>query len=101
FVFRINADDPHPAPWVRVKLSCAVGEALYPHPQWPRLAALWEAMYPRASLNANRRALFDALERTLPRFVACLAAHRPAALRGRSLAEVMPLRERDPQRLRD
>ena len=34
FVFRINVDDPHPTPWIRVKLSCAIGDGLYPHPQW-------------------------------------------------------------------
>ena len=46
FVFRLNLDDPHPPPWIRVKLSCAMGQALYPHPQWERLARLWEAYYP-------------------------------------------------------
>jgi hypothetical protein len=56
-------------------------------------------MYPRTALDSGRRALFDALERTLPRFVAFLAGHRPPALRGRSLAEVMPLRERHPRSL--
>jgi hypothetical protein len=40
FVFRVNLDDPHPIPWIRVKLSCAMGKALYPHPQWDRLARL-------------------------------------------------------------
>src|SRR5262245_23739704 len=38
FVFRMNANDPHPMPWIRVKLSAAIGEALYPHPQWRRLS---------------------------------------------------------------
>ena len=38
FVFRLNVDDPHPMPWIRVKLSAAIGEALYPHPQWRRLS---------------------------------------------------------------
>jgi hypothetical protein len=31
FVFRIEQQDPHPAPWIRVLLSCAIGETLYPH----------------------------------------------------------------------
>src|SRR5262249_22861091 len=38
FVFRLNIDDPHPIPWIRVKLSAAIGDALYPHPQWRRLS---------------------------------------------------------------
>ena len=41
---RVSAqlDDPHPAPWLRVKLSAAMGDALYPHPQWQRFGAMWE-----------------------------------------------------------
>jgi hypothetical protein len=46
FMFRITEDDPHPTPWVRVRLSCAIGEALYPDPQWRRLAALWSGRGP-------------------------------------------------------
>ena len=38
FVFRANTDDVHPTPWIRVKLSCALGDALYPHRQWRELA---------------------------------------------------------------
>jgi hypothetical protein len=34
FVFRVSMDDPHPFPWIRVLLSCALGQALYPHPQF-------------------------------------------------------------------
>jgi hypothetical protein len=30
FVFRVNADDPHPSPWIRVKLSVALGRPFYP-----------------------------------------------------------------------
>ena len=43
FVFRPSDDDPHPMPWVRVLLSCAIGDRLYPDPQWRRLAATWRA----------------------------------------------------------
>jgi hypothetical protein len=99
FVFRVNADDPHPIPWMRVKLSCAVGDALYPHRQWRELASLWEAMYPRSGLPPARQQLLAALEETLPRFVAFLVDHHPPALRGRSLGEVMPRRERHRDRL--
>jgi hypothetical protein len=94
FVFRVNADDPHPIPWIRVKLSCAVGEVLYPHAQWRQLAALWDSMYPPSTLPPARRELLASLEETLPRFVAFLVEHRPPALRGRSLGEVMPRGER-------
>lgn len=98
-VFRIGADDPHPVPWIRVRLSCMLGERLYPDPQWRRLSALWEALYPRARLEESVRALLDALDGTIPRLVELLVEHRPAKLRGRSLREVMPLAERGPEQL--
>lgn len=99
FVFRANADDPHPTPWIRVKLSCAIGDALYPHPQWRELAALWESLYPRGELDAEGQQVLAALEATMPHLVALLLDHRPRSLHGRSLREVMPLGEREPQRL--
>jgi hypothetical protein len=98
-VFRIGADDPHPVPWIRVRLSCMLGERLYPDRQWRRLSSLWEALYPRTRLDQPRRALLDGLEATIPRLVEVLVEHRPAKLRGRSLSEVMPLAERGPEQL--
>lgn len=99
FVFRLNSDDPHPVPWVRVKLSCAIGRALYPHPQWDRLDRLWESYYPPTGLDIKKRGLLATLEATIPGFVALLVNHRPKALRGKSLREVMPVEERQPARL--
>lgn len=99
FVFRLNVDDPHPVPWIRVKLSCAMGEALYPHPQWGRLAALWEAFYPPRGLDAGSLRLLERLQAILPAFVTVLAEHRPAALRGRTLTQALRVGERQPARL--
>ena len=100
FVFRLNRDDPHPPPWIRVKLSCAMGQALYPHPQWERLAGLWEAYYPVNLLDPERRDSFVKLQATLPGFVALLVNHRPKSLRGHSLAEVLEVQNRQPRHLR-
>lgn len=99
FVFRINVDDPHPIPWIRVKLSCALGKELYPHPQWDRLSSLWESFYPTTDLNDEKRGLLAILEATMPGFVALLINHRPKSLRGKSLIEVMSVSERQPNRL--
>jgi hypothetical protein len=99
FVFRVGLDDPHPIPWIRVKLSCAMGQALYPHRQWPALARLWESFYPTAGLDDETRALLVKLEAGIPGFVNLLVNHRPKALRGRSLMEVMSVAERQPARL--
>ena len=56
FVFRVDLDDPHPAPWIRVMLSCAMGQALYPHPQWDRFSALWASFYPLQGIATESRA---------------------------------------------
>ena len=72
FVFRANADGVHPMPWVRVVLSSAIGQSLYPHPQWRRIARLWEQLYPLGPLTGPRR---DSHQR---------AVRHPPCLRGRS-----------------
>jgi len=99
FVFRVDLNDPHPAPWLRVKLSAAMGHALYPHPQWARIAALWEELYPREGLDPERLALFGRLEAHMPAFVALLTSHRPARLGGRTLPDVLEVSARAPAEL--
>jgi len=49
--------------------------------------------------GADARRSRRALEETIPAFVELLAEHRPTSLGGRSLRELMPLRERRPERL--
>jgi hypothetical protein len=99
FVFRLSGDDPHPIPWIRVLLSCAMGAALYPHPQWARLAGAWTDFYPSATLEPETVDLLDRLRAGMPDFVALLVRHRPPALRGRSLPEVLEIDLRQPARL--
>ena len=53
FVFRMAPDDPHPFAWIRVHLSCAFGDALYPDPQWRQLAEVWSSLYPLGGLPAH------------------------------------------------
>lgn len=99
FMFRLNLDDPHPVPWIRVRLSCAMGMAMFPHPQWQRLAALWGLYYPLDGLDAQRRQLFAELLAAMPGFVGLLVNHRPPALRGRSLKEALGVAQRQPAQL--
>jgi hypothetical protein len=99
FVFRLNLDDPHPMPWLRVKLSTAIGQALYPHRQWSHAAALWEELYPPVGLDDRLLVLLRRLEAQMPAFVALLVNHRPVRLRGRSLPEVMRTVMHTPERL--
>jgi hypothetical protein len=100
FVFRVNIDDPHPTPWIRVKLSAAIGQALYPQEAWDRLTELWESYYPLKRMSPMQMRLLPMLEKTIPALVAVLVNHRPPALKGRSLSEVLDLPQRQPARLR-
>jgi hypothetical protein len=99
FMFRIDMNDPHPSPWIRVMLSCAIGRALYPHRQWARFEAMWAAFYPPSGLAPDIALLFDRLRATMPAFVSLLVQHRPRSLHGRTLAEVLRTRERQPSQL--
>jgi hypothetical protein len=99
FVFRLSLDDPHPMPWLRVKLSCAMGKALYPHAQWDALGAIWDSYYPAVKLSANVAEVVTAVEKTIPAFVDMLAYHRPKALRGLSLSEALLVKDRQPAHL--
>jgi hypothetical protein len=99
FVFRMSGDDPHPFPWIRVKISAAIGATLYPHPQWAQVAALWESYYPPQRVEGEQRELIALLEDTLPDFAAMLANHRPRRLGGQALREVLSVAERQPERL--
>ena len=99
FVFRVDLEDPHPAPWIRVMLSCAMGQALYPHPQWARFSALWASFYPLKGIATDRAVLFGRLRATMPAFVTLLMQHRPRSLRGHTLAEALATDARQPRRL--
>jgi hypothetical protein len=96
FVFRVNMDDPHPFPWIRVRLSCAMGRALHPHPQWTAMSELWRSFYPTEGLDSETLQVITVLEDAMDEFVELLARHRTPKLRGATLAEVLPLGERTP-----
>ena len=99
FVFRMELEDPHPIPWVRVNLSCAFGAALYPHPHWDAVRRVWQALYPLEGLPPEALTLLDLLQATLPAYVSLIVNHRPASLRGVSLAEAIGGETRQPERL--
>jgi hypothetical protein len=101
FVFHLSADDPHPIPWIRVRLSCAMGAALYPDRQWQQLGDLWTALYPLGrDLTPAQQTAIVALEKTMPEFIRVVLEHRPASLRGRSIYETLRSGDRAPDQLR-
>ncbi len=100
FVYDVRDDDPHPSPWVRVMLSCAVGEALYPDPQWRRIASMWQGFYPLARAPKGVRSLLEVLARTAPAMARLLIWHRPAGLGGRTLGRALGNPELGVERLR-
>lgn len=99
FVFRMNQDDPHPFPFIRVMLSSAIGNALYPHRQWAALFSVFESFYPPHGLEPASAHTLALLRTTLPQFVSLLVGHRPRPLHGRSLGEIVALADRRPGRL--
>jgi hypothetical protein len=99
FVFRLNLDDPHPAPWIRARLSCAMGRELFPDPQWDRIENIWLSYYPTDGLDHQKRGFLALLEKTMPGLAAIIANHRPKALGGASLQEALQTGDRRPARL--
>lgn len=100
FVFRIQSDDPHPTPWVRVKISAAIGRAFYPDPQWEQVAAIWDEYYPLASAPPASRRLLGLVESTLREFVALTLETPIPRLGGTPLGAIFPRADRLPARLR-
>ncbi|WP_315817253.1 hypothetical protein [Paraflavitalea speifideaquila] len=100
FVFRAVDNDPHPFPWIRVKISLAFGKLVYPEDQWYRLERLWESMYPKAGLKPASLALINNLEATLPAFAKLVSEHKPLKLKGKMIGDIFPYQERQPEQLR-
>ena len=100
FVFRAVDNDPHPFPWIRVKISLAFGKLIYPEDQWHRLERLWESMYPKTDLKPAALQLINNLEATLPSFAKLVIEHKPLKLKGKQLREIFPYGRRQPHQLR-
>lgn len=100
YVFRLSDDDPHPSPWLRVQLSCAIGNALYPDPQWRKTAEMWEALYPVGKLDKEKRRVFERIMAKMPEFISLLLGHRPVSLGRKNLRQVFFDARRTPATLR-
>ena len=99
FVFRPSGTDPHPMPYLRVLISAAIGNALYPHPQWKELSTVWRAMYPLTGLPADHVAWIRNCEAHIEDLVDLLVRHPVPLAGGRELGTIWPGQERQPDRL--
>ncbi len=98
-VFHGGISNPHPIPWIRVLISAAIGDALFPHPQWALLARAWRELYPLASATARQQKLLAALEKELPKLAATLVELKPQVLRGASLKSILSTPSKQPDAL--
>jgi hypothetical protein len=99
FQFRLDLDDPHPAPYVRVKLSCAFGKALFPHLQWDKVWQMWQIFYPIDDLATDKKAILSMLDEEEKNFVQLVLSYTSATLKGKQLAQLFPYGERQPIKL--
>ncbi len=99
FQFRLDLDDPHPAPYVRVKLSCAFGKALFPHLQWDTVWQMWQTFYTTDDLPADKKALLKMLDEEEKSFVQLVLSYTSDTLKGKQLAKIFPYAERQPMQL--
>ncbi|WDZ82899.1 hypothetical protein [Micromonospora cathayae] len=100
FVFRVNLNDPHPFPWIRVLLSCALGNHLYPDRQWAAVERVWRQLYPLSGVPDKVREVIDRLLPTLPTLATLLAEFQPSPLDGTSLSAALAHPSRHPRNLR-
>jgi hypothetical protein len=100
FMFRHHPTDPHPFPWIRVKISLAFGEALFPHPQWAMMQQLWHQLYPTEGLAKETLDTLATLEKSMPQFVQLVLVHRNKHTRGEPLVTLFPTKTRQPALLK-
>jgi hypothetical protein len=100
FVFRMDFSDPHPIPWLRVKISCALGNALYPDSQWNSIEQLWETLYPFTLVNKKSISQLINLQKLLPSYIDFLLNLKFQNLDNRTLFETFSLTDIHPDRLR-
>ncbi|MBX7083441.1 MAG: hypothetical protein K1X88_29810 [Nannocystaceae bacterium] len=89
FMLRASPGDPHPPPWLRVPLSCAFGEALWPDPIWARLRGLWLALHPAPAPGTAAADALDLVLAGMPTLVELVLQTRVPRLRAR-LGHALP-----------
>ncbi len=100
FQFRLDMDDPHPAPYIRVQLSCAFGKRLFPYLGWDRLWEMWKKFYPKEGLDKESLEILAVIEKEINPFIEHVINHSTKEMKGKKLYELFPLAERQPENLK-
>ncbi len=99
YIFRLTPKDPHPMPYLRVKISCAVGNRIYPHKQWNELMLTWEKTYPLSLTSNENRALIKQIETKIPDMIEHLVSIKHTRLGNKTLMDLKN-NENAPENLR-
>lgn len=100
FMFRYKDDDPHPFPWIRVMISLAFGEKIYPDPQWKQLRQLWLRLYPLKERDEATKEIIRQIIEVLPVFTQLIINHKNTATKQQTLISLFPISQRQPNILR-
>src|SRR5690606_39206725 len=90
---------PHPPPYIRVKLSCAFGKALFPGKHWDRLWQTWMQFYPKDELPESRLRTLADLESIENDFIQLVLEHHSPQLNGTAFRKILPTADRQPAQL--
>ncbi|RYY31072.1 MAG: hypothetical protein EOO04_02580 [Chitinophagaceae bacterium] len=100
FQFRLDMKGPHPPPYIRVKLSCAFGKALFPGKHWDRLWQTWMQFYPKDELPAPKLDTLADLDSIENEFVQLVLGHKSPQLKGNAFGKILPTADRQPAQLK-
>ena len=100
FQFRLDINDPHPAPYLRVQLSCAFGKKMFPCDQWDKLWDLWETFYPKRGLTKETLLALEEVERKINDFTGIVLNHSTREMKGKKLIDLFQINKITPAQLR-
>lgn len=99
FQFRLDVNDPHPAPYVRVQLSCAFGKKMYASNQWDRLWELWKTFYPKQNLKREILFALGEIDKVIDEFTSLVLSHSTTQMKGKKFIELFERSALTPGRL--
>jgi hypothetical protein len=100
FQFRLDVNDPHPAPYVRVQLSCAFGKKMFASNQWDRLWELWKLFYPKQNLKREILFALDEIDKVVDDFTSLVLSLSTKEMKGKKFIELFEHSSVTPDRLK-